>query len=291
MFKDLKSVSILVLVGFSFAVLTFCFPGFLRSDDIARGNVIGFVFDRDGTTPLKDATVKAINVLTGSVYESSRSDSYGVFKIQGIERGLYIYGVETPNGDFNSDSLFGLRIQGNETAKLSISLAPYEGRVASAIKEIYGEQKKDGEALVGQVVSYFPEARMAEVSVMKGLLQLDDRIYTKGDATDFSQDVNYLEHEGSSVKNLFAGQTGFIGVEKEVKTGDLVYTIFKKGILPVLSSPSGRASIITGSSEIVHSPVELSLLCRCPSPWKPWWWYWFCKRFPWYPLCKGYKPW
>ena len=289
MFKSLKSISILFLIGFTFAILSIFFPSFLRSDDIARGNVIGFVYDRDGTTPLKDATVKAINVLTGSVYESSRSDSYGVFRIQGIEKGLYIYGVKTANGDFNSDSLFGLRIRGNETAKLSISLTPYEGRVASAIKEIYEEQKKDGEALVGQVVSYIPDARMAEISIMKGLLQLDDQIYTKGETSDFPQDVSYLEHEGSSVKNLFSGQTGFIGVEKEVKAGDLIYTVFKKGILPVLSSPSGRASIITGSSEIVHSPVELSLLCKCPSPWKPWWWYWFCKKYPWHSLCKGYK--
>lgn len=287
MFKNIKSISVLIVFGFVFLLV--CFPGFLRSEDIARGNVIGFVFDRDGTTPLKDATVKVINILTGEAYESSRSDSYGVFKIQGIEKGLYIYGVKTANGDFNSDSPFGLRIQGNETAKLSLSLTPYEKKVAHAIKEVYEEQKETGEALVGQVVDYIPDSRMAEISIMRGLLQLDDRISAKGEASDFYQGVNYLEHEGSSVKNLFAGQTGFIGVEKEVKTGDLIYTIFKKGILPLLSSPSGRASIITGSSEIVHSPVELSLFCKCPSPWKPWWWRWFCKRFPWHPLCKGYK--
>jgi len=183
-----------------------------------------------------------------------------------------------------------LRIHENETAKLSIALVPYEKKVTTAIKEVYEEQKKVEEVFVGQVVNYIPATKIAEIYIIKGLLRLDDKIFIKSETTDFYQDVNYLEFEDSSVKNLFAGQTGFVGVEKKVETGDLIYTVFRKGIFPLLSSPSGDASIIAGSSEIVHPPVEMRDLFLYPSPWKPWEWRrQFCKKFPWHPLCKGYK--
>jgi len=150
-----------------------------------------------------------------------------------------------------------VRIRENETAKLSISLAPYEKKVASAIEEVYEEQRIKGKSLVGTVVNYSPDARIAEVSIMKGLLRLEDRIQAKGENTDFYQDGNLFEVEGSFVENLFAGQTASLAVKNRVEIGDLIYTVAKSGILPLFTSPSGNASVITGSSQIVGGVTAL----------------------------------
>jgi hypothetical protein len=292
-------------LGLSFVLLFFLTSGSFRSEDIPKGNIIGFVYAKDGTTPLEGATVKVKNISTGAVYESSKSDDLGIFRIPGVERGVYIYGVEAANGDFNSIEPIGIRVRENETAKLSISINPYEGKVASAVQEIFEDQRITGEALVGRVVNYYPESRMAEVLITKGLLQRDDMIYVRGDGTDFYQDVEFLAQKGAPVENLFSGQSAVLGVKNQVKAGDLIYAIYKWGVLPFVSSPSGKASVIAGSSEIVYSSMEVDTLCYCPSPWWPpgwgWWlqhctknpgaegcdkfWEWWCNWHPDHPLC------
>ena len=254
-----------VFIGLVFCFLIFCSTSFLRSAQVSKGNILGFVYDEDGTTPLEGAVVEFKDISTGAVYESSKSDSLGVFKIEGVEKGLYIYGVRTAQGDFNSDGPLGVRIRGNETAKLSISLTPYEKKVASAIKEVYEEQRIKGKSLVGTVVNYSPDARIAEVSIMKGLLRLEDRIQAKGENTDFYQDGNLFAVEGSFAENLFAGQTASLAVKNRVEIGDLIYTVAKSGILPLFSSPSGNASVITGSSEIVGAVTDLDDRPELPS--------------------------
>jgi len=272
-----------LFIGLSLALLFFLSPSSLKNEDIPRGNIIGFVYAKDGTTPLEGATVKVKNISTGTVYKSSKSDNLGVFRIEDVERGVYIYGVVTANGDFNSIEPIGIRVRENETAKLSISLNPYEKKVASAVQDIFEDQKIAGEALVGRVVNYNPETRMAEVAITKGLLQRDDMIYVRGDDTDFYQDVEFLAQKGGTIKNLFAGQSAILGVKNNVKTGDLIYAIYKWGVLPFISSSSGKASVVAGSSEIVYSSMEVDTLCFCPSPWWPprWgWWLQHCTKYP-----------
>ena len=127
-------------IGLSLTLLFFLSPSSLRNEDIPKGNIIGFVYAQDGTTALEGATVKVKNISTGAVYESSKSDSLGVFRIKGVERGIYIYGVVTASGDFNSIEPIGIRVRENETAKLSISINPYKKQVASAVQEIFEDQ-------------------------------------------------------------------------------------------------------------------------------------------------------
>jgi hypothetical protein len=254
----LKGVKLkFVFIGLAFGFLIFCSPSFLRGEEVSKGSILGFVYDEDGTTPLEGAVVEFRNISTGAVYTSSKSDDVGVFKIEGVERGLYIYGVRTAQGSFNSDGTIGVIIHGNETAKLSISLTPYEKKVASAIREVYEEQRIKGKSLVGRVVNYSPDARIAEVSIMKGVLRLEDRIQAKGENTDFYQDGNLFEVKGSFVKNLFAGQRAFLAVKNRVEIGDLIYTVAKSGILPLFSNPSGNASVITGNSQIVGNVTAM----------------------------------
>jgi len=309
-----KSVKLnFVFIGFAFCFLILCSISFLRSEEVSKGSILGFVYDEDGTTPLEGAVVEFKNISTGAVYESSKSDDLGVFKIEGVEKGLYIYGVRTAQGNFNSDGTVGVIIRENETAKLSISLSQYDEKVRSAIKEVYEEQRIKGKSLVGTVVNYSPDIGVAEVSIMKGLLRLEDRIQAKGENTDFHQDGNLFEVEGSFVENLFAGQTAFLAVKNRVEIGDLIYAVAKSGILPLFSSPLGNASVITGSSQIVGSvsalgdggpPVlpsgfyaddkpegwlekKLESFCRHhPDPGHPWC-VEFCRLYPTNPWCVG----
>lgn len=117
-------------------------PVFVRCENAGKGNIIGFVYDKDGTTPLDGAIVKFLNVTTDAVYESSRTDSNGLFKVPGIENGIYIFGVLTAQGDFMLDDLIGVKIEENETAKLSISLMPSED-VALSEQRVPAEGEKN----------------------------------------------------------------------------------------------------------------------------------------------------
>ena len=282
-----------VFIGLAFCFLIFCSTSFLRSEEVSKGSILGFVYDEDGTTPLEGAVVEFKNISTGAVYESSKSNDLGVFKIEGVETGLYIYGVKTAQGDFNSDGPIGVRIRENETAKLSISLTPYDEKVRSAIEEVYREQDIEGKSVVGRAVNYNPDTRIAEIVIMKGLLQVDDKIYAKGDITDFYQDVNFLGSEGSLVEGIFAGQSASLAVKNKVEIGDLIYKVARSGVLPLFSKPSGVASVVAGSPGIFGGVTVLCRGWKSPSEWRNWWinWWrnfmnWLCAKRPNHPWCR-----
>jgi len=243
-----RTKSNFILVGL--AVLLLCFPLMLRSENNAKGNIIGFVYGQDGTTPLEGAVVKVKNIATGKIYESSKSDVNGVFTIVGIDSGVYLYGVLTPEGEFSSENYFGLRVSEGETAKLSIALTPYEQKVAAAMQEVYSQQAESGESLVGTVIDYNSNNSTAEVLIVKGLLQRNDKIHAKGKATNFYQLVEQMMLGNAPVSRLFAGQKANLKVKKPVKNGDLVYVVCKRGLLPFLR-PLGLAALIGGSAGII----------------------------------------
>jgi len=230
----------------------FCFSGFLMSESAGKGSIIGFVYGEDGTTPLEGAVVQAKNMSTGIIYESSSSDEYGIFKIVGIESGIYMYGVKTTEGDFNSDGLVGVKVSEDETAKISMSLTPYEKKVYYAKKEIYSEQKISGESFVGRIIDFSTATRTADVYIVKGMLQLKDRIHTKGESTDFYQNLNDLKFEGSPAKRLFPGQTASIQLTRNAEIGDSVYLICKKRMLPLFLTPVGIAAVVAGSGAVLY---------------------------------------
>jgi hypothetical protein len=247
----LKFISLLLI----FALLLYFLPPFLSSQDNRYGNLIGFVYDKDGTTPIQGAVVKLKEISSGILYESSKSDDIGIFKCDGLKSGIYAFGVTSPQGDFNSDGLLG--VLGNETAKISIALNPYEEEVASAVQKVYQEQEQSGELMIARVVKYIPETKEAEIFIEKGLLQLEDRVHLKGNATNFTQDVKVLKVNGLPAKRVFPGQNCFFGVIKPTEIGDLVYVIYKRGLRPLFLKPLGIASVIAGTSAIVYGVVTL----------------------------------
>jgi len=252
MFKDVKVKGILIVLF----LLIFCSSGFLMGESAGKGNIIGFIYSEGGTTPLEGAVVQVKNMSTGIIYDSSVSDEYGIFKVQGVESGIYMYGVKTSQGDFNSDNLVGVKVSKDKTAKMSVFLTPYEKKVYSAMKDIYSEQKIAGESFVGRIVDFDTPNRLADIYIVKGMIQLKDRIHTKGDDTDFYQNLDDLQLDGSPAKRLFPGQTATLGLKKNAEIGDSVYLVCKKRMLPLFLTPVGIATLAAGSGAVIYKFLD-----------------------------------
>jgi hypothetical protein len=252
MFKGVKGK--VVSLGLVAAVLIFFSPQVLRGQVPAKGNLLGFVYGQDGTTPLPGAVVMVKNISSGKVYESAASDGLGIFKVQGLETGLYALGVTSPAGSFNSTDLVG--VAANETAKIAIALNPYESSVQEAIQQVNKDQQKKGESRVGPVVGFAAGGNQAEVFIERGLLQSGDRIHVKGVNTDFYQDAKGLLIQGAVVKKALAGETVAVPLNQPSVPGDIVYVVCKRGIPPFFLAPLGIAAVVAGSAVLTPTGDE-----------------------------------
>ncbi len=214
------------------------------------GSLVGTFFEKDGTTPVAGAVIKLKNINSGSTYQADPSDKAGAFRLDGLAKGIYTFGITTSAGDFNSNELIG--ILESETTKISISLSIYEGQVRQAMQEIAREQSvKDNEARVGRVVKYIPGSKEAVVFVEKGVIQLDDRIRVRGVTTNFYQDVEAMGLDGYKIKRALAGQSPFLKVVRDAQIGDAVYLVCKKGVAPFFLTPCGIATVVGGMVGLV----------------------------------------
>ena len=98
---------------------------------------------------------------------------------------------------------------------------------------------------------------MADVYIVKGMIKLKDKIHTKGDNTDFYQNLDDLRLEGSPAKRLFPGQTATLGLTKNAEIGDSVYLVCKKRMLPLFLTPVGIAAVVAGSGLVIIKNFEL----------------------------------
>jgi len=254
----------IIILSLGIVFFLSCFLYSAENKDVAKGNIIGFVYGQDGTTPLEGAVVKVENVSTGTAYESTKTEANGLFKIVEVESGIYLYGVLTADGGYDSENYFGVNVSEGETAKLAISLTPYEGKVAAALQEVYKAQGKSGEVLVGTVIDYDPGSKFAEVLIVKGFLQLDDKIHAKGKRTDFYQNVKELLLGQSPVRRLFSGQTANLKVKDHVVNGDLIYLIPTKKLFLL---PIGIAAVTAATSAVLFTRGEDQKVITC-SPFK-----------------------
>ncbi len=115
--QRMRLVSVFTVISF----ILFTCPSIFSSEE-GEGNLIGFIFQEDGTTPVKGAVLKIRNIATAELLESEKSDENGIVKIQGIEQGMYVAGVTSNEGNFNFKNIIG--IESNSTEKLSIALKP-----------------------------------------------------------------------------------------------------------------------------------------------------------------------
>jgi len=132
MFKNvrLKSVSLILIFSFILFYSPYLLTGQTEQTK-GKGNLIGKVYGKDGTTVIEGAIVNIRNATTRTVYKSSKTDMLGTFRIDGIEEGLYSVGLVTKEGNFNVEGLVG--IKANKTAKVTFALKPYsKGEVKKA---------------------------------------------------------------------------------------------------------------------------------------------------------------
>jgi hypothetical protein len=242
--------------GGGLAVLALGLTLSLGAQTLERGNLVGTIFDRDGKTPVVGAVIKLRNITSGSVYESPPSDAKGNFRLEGIGKGIYQYGITTSQGDFNSNELVG--IIANETTKISVSLSLYDTSVQTAVQEILRSQAdKEGETRIGRVLRYNPATKDAEVFIEMGVLQRGDRVRVKGPLTNFYQDADTLVLNGSAVRQLLAGQAGLLRTARDVEIGDGLYVVCKGGT-PFFLTPCGIATVVAGTGLILGTIKEIT---------------------------------
>jgi hypothetical protein len=249
-----RGAKIFVSWGLVFAFVLFSSPPLLRPQAPGKGTLVGFLFDRDGSTPVARAVVVAKNVTTGAVFESPRTDSLGVFKFVALDAGIYALGVTSAQGSYNSQDFVG--IKPDETAKVSIALDPYGREAIEAARAVAREEKERGESRVGRVVTYAPQTREAVVLIERGLLQAGDRIRIRGVVTDFLQDVKLVRIQGAGVKRALTGQQAMVPVARACAAGDSVYVVCKRGVPPLFLAPLGLAAIVAGSAALVTIEEE-----------------------------------
>jgi hypothetical protein len=256
-----RGAKVILSWGIIFGLILITSPPLLRCQASGTGNLVGFVYDQDGSTPITGAVVMMKNVTTGAVLESAKSDALGVFRVEGLGVGIYAVGVSSDQGSFNSGDFVG--ITPNETAKISIVLNPYDAQTVQAAQAVARDQGEKGESFVGRIVKYSPEAREADVFIERGLLQTGDRIRVKGGTTDFFQDARILDARGIKARRILSGETGAMKVTGACASGDLVYVVCKRGVPPFFLAPLGIAAI-TGGASLVGLEEEERLSPEIP---------------------------
>ena len=242
------------------AVIYMCVLGFAQDITQGTGNLVGFIYYKDGVTPIVGAFVKVKDVSTDLVSESTKSDSNGMFTIENLNTGVYSLGVVTSQGDFNLEELIG--IKGGETTKVSFSLTPYGTEEAVAVQEIYRnvyqEEEIKGEVLVGRVLSYDPINGTAEIFIIKGYIKLRDRIHVRGERSHFYQNIEDLVFGGQRVEKIFAGNNVTMTMRYLVEVGDLVYLVCKKGVVPFFLTPLGYITALAATGLITYGIVTVT---------------------------------
>ncbi|MFQ6070905.1 MAG: carboxypeptidase-like regulatory domain-containing protein [Candidatus Aminicenantales bacterium] len=241
-----------------FTILFFFFlTQFVFGQRHQTGVILGHVYGLEKTRPVRGAVIKAKNVRDGTIYVSNPTDARGAFKIEGVKGGIYVVGVVTAHGFFNTDCLMG--VYGGQTLKVAFSLNPYKKEVASAIQNVYQNILPSGECYVGEIVKYLNNPGEAAVYVEKGIIQVGDKIHIKGYVTDFFQEIEELYVDGMRVEKALVGQTPIVVTKHPVDVGDLIYVIPKRqGLSAFFIAPSGIASVVAASSAFAYGVVTLA---------------------------------
>lgn len=266
--RGVKSRVLVLGIILSFAVLVL--PTFSKDTNASVGRISGVVYDKDGTTPLEGAVVTIRNVSSGSILTSPQTTENGAFLMEGVESGVYQFGIETEKGGYNANEVFAVTLEDGETAKMALTLNSYDAKTEEAVRQVYQEQRIDGESMIGRVESYNPSTRTAQVFIMKGLIQVNDRIHVLGEGTNFNQDVkSLLDLSGISIDKAFAGETAFLPVLQDVEAGDVVYIVCKrKGFVPFFLTPCGIAWIAGAAGAITYGILTVDEEKEAVSPFK-----------------------
>ena len=244
-----RGAKVVLSWGSAFALILAMLPPNLSPQGTGKGNLIGFIYEQDGSTPVEGAVILVKNLTTGSVTESPKSDGLGVFKVADLGAGIYALGVRSGSGSYNSQDFFG--ISAGETAKISIALDRFDDASATAAAAVIEEQREKGEAFIGKVVKYTAQTKEAEILVEVGLIMSEDRIHVKGQVTDFYMDSKGLRTNGAKAKRVLSGYTAILRTSRPCEAGDFVYIVCKRGVPPFFLAPLGIAAIVAGATPLI----------------------------------------
>ena len=80
------------------------------------------------------------------------------------------------------------------------------------------------EKLIGKIVHYYNNIQVGVIE-LSGVLNVNDTIRIKGNATDFEQEVESMQMEHEELKKAGKGQSIGLKVKEKVREGDLVYKV------------------------------------------------------------------
>lgn len=106
---------------FCFTLLIFPISTFTEP---STGNLMGFVYGKDGKTPLRDATVLLRGVETEEVYRSEPTSKTGDYRISDIEAGTYVVGLKVKEDTYNVDGCVMVARGKTDTLSISLELPP-----------------------------------------------------------------------------------------------------------------------------------------------------------------------
>lgn len=90
------------------------------------GNLKGFIYKRDGKTPLFGAQVLLKDVKTGKIFESNVTDGVGDYKFTDIPEGNYKVKILVKDKDYEVKTVdFMVKIFEGKTSTISFSLKKY----------------------------------------------------------------------------------------------------------------------------------------------------------------------
>ncbi len=275
--NTIKKASVFVI---SLALLVLGLPNALESGNDVRGSLTGYLFEQDGTAPVQGAVVKLRNVSTEEVFESTVSDSSGVFTVSGLASGYYDYVVSNSEGNFVGVRIFGFKATEDEKETISITLKSFNKEKKAVPKEFPPPQPIKDATYIGRVMSFDQKTDRAEVFIEEGMLRRKDLVRILGEKTNFDMKVNTLYSEKDKVDYLSEGDTGYMEVKNAVMEGDALYLSKDKGLLPMLlifaaSAASSAGTVVVGAAEtaagtkgIVFDIPDLKEECEATSPFK-----------------------
>lgn len=246
-FKEKRSLVAPLIV----ALILFYTPVSLLSQEAAEGQLAGYVFEQDGTSPVGGVVVKLMNIESGELIESPESDTEGFFSIGGIAKGVYSFAVSSPSGDFGSNDMIG--IEAGKTAKIAISMNPYTEARAAAINQSRQQREEEEGDPFGRVLSFDEETMMAQVLMLKDYEKSKCRIQVKGEDTDFKQKLELMMLGNQEVDEALEGQTVAIELEYTAIPEDYVYEKCTK--IPIIWW-SGALVILAGSGFMIFQGEE-----------------------------------
>ena len=128
--KILTGKTRVLLTLFCFCLLVFPVSNFAQP---STGNLMGFVYGKDGKSPLSGAIVLLKGSDTDKVYQSVPTGITGDYRISGIDAGTYVVGLQVNEDTFNVDGY--VEVAGGKTDTLSLALGSSPGPGGAQLDE------------------------------------------------------------------------------------------------------------------------------------------------------------